>query len=170
MPRPVFMICSEMASENKKDNQLSIFGVIEMLTLQIAAKEGATVPPPERSIKSRIIAAWLKEEADEGVEFEEQVVFHLPGATDEVVAAEQRFRFDDEMCIHRISLQMLGWPPMATPGLFRIECRVRPVGEEHWMSQEYPIVIEVVHIPPDSGESDDGDKTSEGNQAVSETS
>ncbi len=145
MPRPVSITCSEMVSENRRDNQLSIFGLVEMI--KVASRPAAGSVPPSPSIRSTVVAIWMKNPEDEGVDFEEQIVFHLPGDEVEVVAAEVKFSFSEGKPLHRIVVELCGWPPLKNSGVFRIECRVRPVGEETWTaSQEYPIVVDASEL------------------------
>jgi hypothetical protein len=152
MPQPVYIICSELISQDKETNQLSIFSIVESLEAhrgQTQRKQGHNVVG-----KSRIVAVWMKDDGDEEVQFEEEIVFLLPPNDKEVVAAKGTFHFESGKYLHRSIINMLGWPPIKGSGVMWVQSRIRRKDDEQWKTQSYPIVVDFQEHPQEANDVD----------------
>ena len=80
-------------------------------------------------------------------DFEFETRLHVPGGQDPIPLANGTFRF--EKASHRIDTGVLF--PVVLPrqperGIMEVECRIRKVGDSEWISQSFPILVEVKHI------------------------
>ena len=143
MPRPVYIVCSESGAEDTLTRLLSLFNVIE----KIQIKNLPSAPPPgERllvpTLTIRTTAVWMKTENDvPDQEYEFQTVFCFPPDGRETVIQEGRLFFNADMPFARLATIVTS-PPFPGPGLFRVLNRIRRVGTQEWLAQDYPIVIE----------------------------
>src|SRR5262249_28940938 len=120
-------------------NLLSHFQVIE--TLQIskippeALQSGQPVLVPMVSLLTT--AVWMKMPDDSPQqEYEFETAFFLPPDGAEQVVHHGKFFFSEGKPFYRLTVR--GYlPPFTGPGLFRIESRIRKVGEEQWLRQDY---------------------------------
>jgi len=152
MPRPVYIICSESGAQDASTNLLSLFQVFESLQLNEIPPEdlqsGKPVIIPIPTIHA--VAVWMSQPDDPpDQEYEFQMAFLLPPNDAERIVHEGKFSFIKGKPLYRMVVR--GYMPQLTsPGLFRIECRIRKVGEENWLRQDYPIPVEAVTPVKDS--------------------
>jgi hypothetical protein len=140
MPLPVYIVCARSFSEDRSTGLVSFFHVVEGIGIAEIPQAGESSIPRDIG-ELRVIAAWMKGDEDSSPdEFEHQLVFHLPGASDPITTIIVRFRF--AMAIHRFGFSTGAvFATFKAPGLVRIESRVRKVGSEAWLSQSFPIRV-----------------------------
>jgi len=143
MPKPVYIICSQSGTVDQATNLVSLFHVVESLYVRPETPE---YPTP--SLTFRTTAVWMRAERDgPDDEYESEFLLHLPGQQPESPPGfTGRFRFTQYF--HRLVLDLTlvrspdaGGIRFSTPGILRVECRIRPIGGKDWLSQEYPIVL-----------------------------
>jgi hypothetical protein len=148
VPRPIYIICSQTGALDQYTNGISIFNVIESI-------KGSEIKPPSeggvvfiKPLSMRIVAAWLREEADgPEQEFEAHLDVHAPNSND-LIAHVQFPLFKFTASVHRLVVPELAFAPTTDlgPGLLRFECKIRRVGETEWLScQEYVVLVEIVN-------------------------
>ncbi len=149
MPKPVYIICAEGVTEDKRTNLLSFFNIVEKLIAEPLSEKGEK-PSKSPIFQLRTVAVWMREESDPvDQEFEAQLQLIMP-PNDEIVTAPNisRFRFKEGSFLVRITLQFMGDPPIKGAGVLRVVCLVRPVGSEEWQRQEYPIIVQIKEAKP----------------------
>jgi hypothetical protein len=144
MPKPVYILCSESGSEDKKTGLISHFNVIEKLLF-------AKVPAPEpgamnvAAVPVQITAVWMRDEGDSPEqEFQFEIAVCQPEQQFEVGLAGGLLTF--HLPLSRVSFRFRGGLPVATSGIIWVEARLRKTGEEAWQTQRYPIFTE--EAPP----------------------
>jgi hypothetical protein len=142
MPLPVYILCSESGSEDKETGLLSLFNVIDKLRVNTGAMPMPLTAAPITQL--RITAVWMREQGDDGNEFEFEVIFRPPKG-DEIKAMRGTFSF--AMPLYRIIARVIGMFPIQGEGVLWIENRVRKVGAGGWRKQESPIFIEQFAFP-----------------------
>lgn len=153
MAKPLYIICAESAVEDKRTNLLSLFNILEKFTAQvkvIRVKGDKIIRRP--LFRFRSVAVWMREESDPwDQEFEAQLQLILPPDETEITGAPEmaRFKFKEGRPLQRISMEFEGDPPFKGPGILRVISRIRPVGSEEWLQQEYPIIVEFEEAKPD---------------------
>ncbi len=151
MPRSVYIICAQGSSEDKDLNAVSLFTVIEKVELS------QTVPLLATGqmfyfVKWqpwKIVAVWMHEEADPWEqEYETEFRLLLPNGKITPLAST-RFRFDQPLGQRPFARLSLAFddPPTLSAGVVKIENRIRPVGSNDWITQDYPIVVEEPQAP-----------------------
>lgn len=146
MPRPVFIICSQSASEDAETHFLSLFQIVEQLMVpKIPEGSKETI---SRGFSFRITAVWMRGEEDTPEQtFDSQLRLHFPGTSDPRILGENSFSFSARFQRFSIILQMGGG---VEPGVLLIEHRIRRAGDEQWLSQTYPIPVEETKVPDQS--------------------
>jgi hypothetical protein len=144
MARPVYIICSESGTEDKLTGLVSHFNVLERIQISKVPSSGPEETILVQTLTFRATAVWMRSEDDSpDKEFEYQTILHIPPDNREQVVQEGRFFFGADKPLYRIVVMGSG-PPFAGPGIFRIESRIRKVGDETWLRQDYPIEVEEV--------------------------
>ncbi len=155
MPMPVYILCCESGSEDKRTGVVSHFNVIE--TLQI----NKIVPPPDGQPPVqivtrpgfRIVAVWRCTSPDEvGREFQYQATVSMPPDNLGKVVWEGVAQFDQP--VHRFFLNLEGPMFFDGPGMLYIRFQVRAPGSPDWITQEYPIVVEELSPGTAAGKGD----------------
>lgn len=157
MAKPAYIICAHSCVEDRETGIISAFQIIDKLQVT-----PLPVPPPGQNLVVLwqgmvIMIGWLGEPPDIGQEFEMATRFVLPnGETQDL--AQTPFRFGDpdpRKVLHRFVLRFPQPPSFNIPGLVLIESRIRRTGTEQWISQSYPLIIEVLPPPtaPSNGQS-----------------
>jgi len=144
--RPVYIICGEGTSEDKTSNLVSIFHITEKITIAHSIRSlDPTATSPTLTfmpiVHFSVFAVWMKESGDEGRQFESQMAMDVPGKGITEFEAKP-FNIASSKFLQRFRFQYDGPPFFAGSGLLRFISRVREVGAENWMSQDYPIVID----------------------------
>ena len=155
MPRPVYIIASESTSEDARSNVLSIFNVIERIEIEFAVISATSQPPPlsPAAIQGNlnrfvVIAVWMKLPTDNPDDaHQHQMAMCYPDGTEKIVADDNNVLFaNDDRPRNRYGLVVAG-SPTTMEGTFRFESRMRRVGNEEWIRQDYPIRVVVKHAP-----------------------
>jgi hypothetical protein len=142
MPKPMYTICSHYSLEGSDNGLLSIIEIVEQIRLN------AIPPPPERpaflivqASPFRITTAWLimpDDDASADYEFEIKLI-SSDGA--EVELAKQTSKFAKKVL--KIIVVFSGVSlPIKTSGMLTVLSRMRKVGDQAWLSQEYPMLVE----------------------------
>lgn len=164
MPTPVYIICAESGVQDKERNLVSIFNVLEKMTVQVQIVPAGHKPSrPQQILSLRlwVIAVWRGEPGDEKDEFETEFRLVLPDGKVRQPTTSKTFRFDPVRDLRRFILRMefADAPP---EGVMRIQNRLRKVGTDQWFTQEYLVPVEVQTIeakmgaessPPDTARS-----------------
>jgi hypothetical protein len=144
MPKPIFIVCSESGSADKYSNDVSIFNVLETLVFSSpATNESGRVARDIDHV--RITALWRADEDSSNGEYYHEFLIRIPGREDIKVAGSAfLFRRNNHRFICDAFLPRGDCAPQETCDMLFIS-RIRSVGEEAWVSQEYPIAIKCTH-------------------------
>lgn len=158
MPRPVYVIPSQYASEDKTTNLVTMGGIIEQFTIdphpmpatteedaQSQFEQTGILQQEVRSSKIYVVAVWMREDGDIDRKFLHQLVLKMPGSP-EVVFAPLVFKFDKVRPFRRFKGIIVGIPPVHESGIMEIESRVLCIDSDEpdkWLRQSYPIGIVV---------------------------
>jgi len=148
MVRPRYIICSEGRVVDRETKLVTYYNVIDSVTLSIPASEPEV--PVVFGPAMWLSAVWMREqESEKEVEYETEVRLFPPGSDEPRSVFRANFRFGDYR-FHRIDVAIRPGPPEVAglaikvrEGTMRLECRIRPVGEGDWLSQEYVIPFNV---------------------------
>lgn len=138
MPKPVFIICSQSGSDDRFTGLLSLFNVIDRIRIARRSEHigGASLSTTPRF---RVTASWLREDPDKSREFEYEVLALLPPTGSEFTLRKGTFIFNRPF--KRLTAKIIKPIPFEE-GVLTVQCRVRLLGENQWIVQETPIVIE----------------------------
>lgn len=161
MPRPIYVIPSQYASEDKTTNLVTMGGIIEQFTIDpdpvpVTTEEEAQRQFEQTGIlqheihtsKIYVIAVWMREDGDIDRKFLHQLVLKMPGSP-EVVFAPLVFKFDKVRPFRRFKGVIVGIPPVRESGYMEIESRILSIDSDKpdkWLSQSYPIGIVVADL------------------------
>lgn len=156
MPRPVYILGCQGSSTDKDSGLFSAFELIEKVTF-------AAIPEPKegekyvmvRTTPFRIIATWLIDiESGERYEdqFEQEIrLIQSDGEVVPLISAAASFKNPQPERFLRITLVLEGGPPANKSGIAKAQARIRKVGEQEWVSQEYPFEVVGLSPPPNNG-------------------
>lgn len=108
---------------------------------------------PTGLVRSKVIAVWMMDAEDEG-EFEHEFAVLMDG--EEHQQGNWPFSADGELRLRRFILSMHGFPAAKQTGVCYLRSRVRRRGATDWISQEYPLFIEVAEIKAEAETSEAG--------------
>jgi len=147
MPIPLYVICSESASEDKSTGLLSLFHIIEKI--QIGTHRAGEPIPRAPVSQMRVTAVWMKESMDDDHEFEFETVLIPPNGEGKVIGSGS-FVFTKDL--FRINSGVL-WGGLSgmKNGILWIESHIRKAGVKGWQVQKSPIFIE--HLPATNADS-----------------
>jgi hypothetical protein len=135
------MICSLAQSTDRDSGLLSAFHILEAL-------EVPTEPLPETEASRRlnvlslsINASWMRYDNDEAGEYEYEIAMKSSGDESESVIQKGTFQFDS--ILHRLNTVLRKLKPWTQSGVCMIESRIRKIGAERWIIQNYPIQITI---------------------------
>jgi len=149
MASPVYLICARSTSEDRHTNLVSLFSIMERVTIFQYKKDTPQSLPPGVSRNPfypfRIVAVWMKSDGDTpDVEFETEVELIKPTG-ERITALHEQFRFSKSHDLQRIVVDIDGPQPFGlVAGLFVVEAKLRRVGAQAWTKMRYPIRIDVV--------------------------
>lgn len=142
MLKPVYIVCCENSLEDKTTGLQSYINIYEKILFH---KNPAEVPPaPPTQI--RVFALWVGEREDIGRQFESEVNVVLPGPSETVLELDKGTTTCTGEGWIRVTAHLIGTPPIEGPGIMRLQSRMRRVGDENWLTQEYPIIFAEFHI------------------------
>ena len=139
------MVCGTGSSVNESDKRLSIFDVVDKITIN-----PLPTPPPGHVLVVKMpvwhaFAVWLHnddEPWDQEYDFEYRVV--LPDGKP-ITIGGGTFKFQSDpakLPFYRLGALIEQFPSMKS-GIIKLENRIRRKGtEDQWSSQFYPIVVE----------------------------
>lgn len=142
MPRPLYIVCSESAAVDQDSNRVSLFNVVEGLEVTLQ-----TIPSEQRltfvkTLGFRGIAVWMRSEDDDPEDdYEFELAARAPGDTEENVFADGKFKFTKRN--HRFNVHIGVHKPWTESGMFVFISRIRKVGTTEWLSQDFPIHVDV---------------------------
>lgn len=146
MPRPIYIICAQSGAVDRTTGLESLFKVLEKVQFSHQPQGFRT---PASALPFRMVAAWLRTRNDPQGEvvYESEIAAHVEGH-DEVVVSTGQIVSND--AILRVTAEgvLPVTPGFPRSGLYEIECRIRPVGQQEWLRQSYPIIFEEVTPPP----------------------
>lgn len=153
MPRPVYVLLANTAASDSTTGRFSVIEIVDKIAITPlpVPKEGEKVIVV-RHESYRAIAVWLIEE-DKGDKYEDEYEhgfrFHMPLAEQPHPAPTGRFSFGkpERLPFHRFDLRLEGPLPYQGPGVMRLEHRIKKVGTDVWLSQDFPLLIEAVTFP-----------------------
>lgn len=136
MARSVYTLCAEAYSVDRDSGVLSVFKLIERITLPAGAG-----PIP---LRLSVIAVWAAEPGDEPKQFEASLRLVSPDGREIVRPVASPFSFRREL--HRVIANVtLGADPrsLAGVGLIQVQPLIREAGAEEWVEAPvYPIRVE----------------------------
>jgi len=146
MPRPVYILCCDSMSIDPLTGLPSYINVYDTITVNVVPV-ATSQPVP---LRLRASALWVLEQGEVfGLEYEHQFLFRDPAASDVLTnesptagqSALVRFVFDKQY--YRADAIIQG-QPFSGPGIYRIESRLRQVGADRWLTQYFPLRVEVI--------------------------
>ena len=153
MPIPVYSICADAVIDDKSTNRISLFNVFDKVIVSKSA-EGQQVeihpgdPVPMMPINVVLVVSWLKEESDFGHEFNAQLVIISPTKKTFVLnLPNTRIPNDEGKWFYRQNIKMDSLPPLFEDGIWYFETRLRKDGENEWISQRTPFIVEIQEPP-----------------------
>jgi hypothetical protein len=164
MPRPVYIICSESGAEDVRTGIVSHFQVVEKIQVTLLPLETGGLPVSQ-VISLRMTAVWMKSPDDIfDQEYELETAFYLPPDDTMRVVQTGRFSFGPDAPLFR-SVAFGPCPTFVASGLFRVESRIRRVGDQEWLRQDYPILVEILPNPPLAPQAADNGQIADGTAA-----
>jgi hypothetical protein len=164
MPKPIFILCSESQSQDRRSNLLSVFNIMERVEVKAQA-EPSDAPKDVVLIDMFsfvVTAVWQQTEDDtDGDEYESETVLHLPGPEAKRLTRDTgsfTLRSLDKP-LQRITL-LVKMPALKASGKFVAESRIRKKGTDNWLSQTHVIPV-VFDESPDSDAGPNADKNGE---------
>ena len=139
MPRPVYVLCARGISEDKISGLMTVFSILETIDITPHKPDQSNLID-NRTLQLFVLAVWMKDDADGGIDFEHQWILHSGTAHD--LATGTSFQFEQEKPLFRFTLIVQGLKLPDENGLIEFESRVRRAGFEEWISQRYPIVFQ----------------------------
>lgn len=141
MPKPVYIICSQSGVEDKRTGLLSHFNVLEKIQIVEASPQEGQKRQSSQLPLFRMVAVWMSVPEDISREFNFEVAVIIPPGAKRIVPAKGTFAFDK--ALHRFLFEFVG-VPIEGPGILQVESRICKAGSDNWLSQTYPIVLELV--------------------------
>ena len=146
MPRPLYILCAQSFAINQDTNTLSVFHILESLNTFIGLQPspGETVVSHERFAFVGF-AAWRRGEGeDSDQEYEFEILLKRPDQEQPVSMTPGTFKFT--MPNQRFNVHFAQMEPFTQSGDLVFTSRIRPVGTTEWLTQDYPIRVDV-HRP-----------------------
>ena len=149
MPKPVYIVCANSIVQDKISNLVSIQGVIERLSVTVKQSGRGPDERPATLVTEAMqfwtIAVWRKVADDDEHEFKGQYVIIDPAGKDlSTPTTDFRFPAGDKF-LFRMLMKFRIESAMST-GMLRVQARIRRGDHEDWLTQEYPIVVDVEEL------------------------
>jgi hypothetical protein len=139
MARPVYILCSQSGTEDKHTGMISHFNVLEMALISPIPAQEPGKPIIIVSQPIQIVAVWMRDDGDIDREFEFELYLLIPPKMTRFDLGKGTFSFTKFR--HRFTVNIQGQPPLEGCGEMSAVSRIRPVGSDAWITQEYPIII-----------------------------
>jgi hypothetical protein len=146
MPRPVFILCAQSWAFDEETKLCSFFHVLEGISTSRSPTTAWSPISFNLPLQIVGVAEWMRTEADsDSDEFEYELSFAFPDQP-KIQVISGRFKF---MALFQrfISRAGISSPP-ASSGVILFESRIRKVGTQKWMSQDFPIPFTVNELVP----------------------
>src|SRR5438128_1103937 len=106
MPKPVYIICSQMGSEDRETGLLSVFSIIEKLQItSIPVPQPGQPPPIIQWAPFRVYAVWMKDDGDNPAQdFEFEMNLILPPDSRRFQLASGTLRFEEGKPLRRVAV------------------------------------------------------------------
>jgi hypothetical protein len=143
MPKPLYTICSKDWSHDRETKLVSLFHILEGYDMFVPASHepDKIIAIPNAPTSFVGVSVWMREESDLGTDEYESEVWAIAPQQEKKVLATSVFRF--ERLFHRfVSVVKIQDIP-AHSGFLRFGSSIRRVGTEQWLSDEFPIPINV---------------------------
>ena len=164
MPRPQFIVCAESSAVDQEANRLSIFNVMDGITVFISDGNSHSTVRPEinpvtalNSLNFRVIAVWMRIDPDDSPkdEYDYEFTLNAPGEPEKQISAGT-FQFSSPM--YRLQLLVFRDKPWTETGMVKIVSKIckRSSDEKKrkWQNQSYqqeywfPITVNHVQKEP----------------------
>ena len=158
MPRSAYIMLSVSGSVDQFQNKLSIFDVVEVITVSSFQEESQAKQPgksldmeqstrvadPTPAIMGpplRLVSTWMREEGDTPeIRFESQVACLCPDGQELFITAPQELQFSE--FFHRLIVPEFQFPDLPLAGVYLLEGRLRRAGDQSWeWRQTYPFLV-----------------------------
>lgn len=151
MPKPVYIICSESGSEDRLTGLISHFKVVEQILLQESPPPVEGKPVVITAMPFQFMVVWAMSDDDRpGDEYEYCHSLFFPPGEKEVSLPGGTIFFEQGKPRYRFAMVLAGLT-FKDVGIFKVESKIRRVGEESWLSQTYEIPV-IKHSPPSQPE------------------
>lgn len=159
MPRSQFIICSESSSVDQEANRLSIFNVMDGISIFI--RDGDSLSPKQLEINPlhaintlnfRVIAVWMRLDPQDSPkdEYEYEFLINAPGEPEKQMGSGT-FQFTSP--IYRLQILVFRDRPWAANGMVKVCSKIRKrsqSGQKQWANQtfqqEYWFPVTVDHV------------------------
>ncbi len=148
MPRPVCIVLCESVLQDKDRNLASLFNLVERITLHIAKAADRSKQVVVRSGRPSfsILVTWMREDEDQGKEFDVEAVFIGPNKKPTADPIPGTFTFTKPF--QRLLYNLEGAPPLKEAGVHSVRARIKESGKgNRWLSQHYPFLVEIHRVP-----------------------
>lgn len=145
MPKPVYMLCAESGAVDRFTNLVSVYNIFERIQIADAIpSSGLQRAAHIGSLNIRIISVVMREDADEGRDFDFELSIHLPQENPTIMQAGV---FQFKSIYHRFLVDFVGVAKLK-PGNLEVFCKIKPKGDLDWLiEQEFMIPIELASEP-----------------------
>lgn len=153
MPRPVCIVLCESVVQDKDRNLASLFNLVERMTLHIAkpADRSKQVVVQSGRPSLSILVTWMREDEDQGKEFDVEAVFIGPNNKPTADPIPGTFTFTKPF--QRLLYNLAGAPPLKEAGVHSVRARIKESGKGNkWLSQHYPFLVDIQRIDESSKE------------------
>lgn len=155
MPKPAYTLFAQSISQDRETNTLSVFHIFEKLQQRNLA-DGETLDPRDpnanTAFRGVVVSVWVKDPADFGRAFLYELALIPPGTDEEEVVigtSEMKFSEDRSKPFERITIKLIGFPlATKTSGILWMESRIRAKTASEWITQRFPLAIDVVTDQP----------------------
>ncbi len=98
-----------------------------------------------------ILVTWMREDEDQGKEFDIDMAFIGPNNKPTGIAMSATFTFTKPF--QRVLYNLEGAPPLKEAGVHSVRSRIKESGEGgKWLSQHYPFLVEIHRVDDASTE------------------
>jgi hypothetical protein len=150
MPRPSYIICAQHIVEDKRTSLVSLFNIVERVEIHpLPTVDG---PIFLEAMNLHFQAVWMREDGDNAQdEFEHQLLI-TSTAADPIIGVPVTFRFENPL--QRFAGRIQAHLMFAGPGTMRVESRIRRVGSDGWLTQDYLIPVELAELRAEDQQAD----------------
>jgi hypothetical protein len=152
MPKPVFIICAQIATQDRDSNLLSLTNVLEQIAVRWHPQEDQSKEVKYiHLVTFSIVAVWTRA-ADDGPddEYQAEMWVRYPGdEAKEILMKLDNYRFDASADALQRMVAHVRLEPPSVGGVIHAGSRTRKVGKTQWLTQEYSMRL-VVHGSPEN--------------------